>query len=308
MVTASVVICTFNRPLQLPIAVQSVRMQVLRPGFSAELVVVDNSTDANARDTVLALASEDGLPLRYISEPRPNISLARNAGVAGSMGDFLVFIDDDERCEPGWLDAMIGTAEQSGGDVVFGPVLAEFPDGPPDWDPSGHSLERRIALPTGSEIGLRHDPKLSGRWIGTGNSAIRRATCFAGGKPPFEQALGGSGGEDYDLFLRLSQSGRRFIWCAEGVVWEPVPASRLTTEYRLRRAFATGQHFAAITVRRARHPQAMAAYVLIKAAVQLALLRMLALIDQLRGAAASDTFIFRLAMVRGKLLWWKLGL
>ena len=308
MATASVVICTFNRPLQLPIAVQSVRMQVLRPGVSAELVVVDNSPDANARQAVLALADEGGLPLRYISEPRPNISHARNAGVAGSTGDYIVFIDDDERCAPGWLDAMIDTAEQSGGDVVFGPVLAEFPDGPPSWDPSGRSLERRIALPTGSEIGLRHDPKLSGMWIGTGNSAIRRATCFADGTPPFEPALGGSGGEDYDLFLRLSQRGRRFIWCAEAVVWEPVPASRLTTEYRLRRAFATGQHFAAITVRRARHPRAMAAFVLIKAAVQWVLVSMLALRDQLRGAAASEASVFRLAMVRGKLLWWKLGL
>ena len=203
---------------------------------------------------------------------------------------------------------MIGTAEQTGADVVFGAVLAEYPDGKPSWDASGRSLERRMALPTGSPIGLRHDPRISGLWIGTGNSMLRRATCLADSPTPFDPALGGTGGEDYDLFLRLTQNGRRFVWCAEAVVWEPVPGHRLTAAYRLGRAFVTGQLFAATTIHRSPHPRRAAALVLIKGVVQLALVSARWLVARLRSRAKAEAVEHTLRMVCGKLLWWRLGL
>ncbi len=207
MRTVTVVICTFNRPEPLARAVATARAQALPPGWRGELLVVDNSPDGNARDAMQALAAGPGLPLRYLSAPIPNISHARNAGVQASDGAFLVFLDDDERCEPGWLAALVSTAEQTGADLVFGAVLPEFPGGAPEWDPSGRAYERRMALPDGARIGIDHDAAVSGRWIGTGNSLLRRATCLAG-DPPFDPALGACGGEDYDLFVRLHRASR----------------------------------------------------------------------------------------------------
>jgi succinoglycan biosynthesis protein ExoM len=157
LATATVVICTYNRPDMLSRAVASVRAQFLRPGHAAEILVVDNSRDANAEAAVAALAVGYGLTLRYKSLPRPNVSHARNAGVAEAPSDYVVFLDDDEWVEPGWLDAMIDTAERTGADLVFGAVLPVFPDGTPAWDPSGRSLERRMALPSGSFISI-HQP------------------------------------------------------------------------------------------------------------------------------------------------------
>ena len=142
--TVSVVICTYNRPAALARAVASARAQRLPPGQDAEVLVVDNSPDRNAEAAIAAMAAGDApgstpdlLPLRYLSVPEPNVSLARNAGVAATSGDLLAFLDDDETAGEGWLAALVAVAEASGADAVFGPVLPDFPDGPPDWDPAG---------------------------------------------------------------------------------------------------------------------------------------------------------------------------
>lgn len=303
MSTTTVVICTFNRPEPLRRAVETARAQQLSPGRSAELLVVDNSPDGNAREAMRALAAGPGLPLRYLSATIPNISNARNAGVQASKGDFLVFLDDDERCEPGWLDALVGTAEATGADLVFGAVLPEFPGGAPEWDPSGRAYERRMALPTGTRIGIDHDAAISGRWIGTGNSLLRRATCLAG-DPPFDPALGACGGEDYDLFVRLHRAGRHFAWCGEAVVHELVPANRTTMDYARHSHRRGGQMWAAVTVRRSSQPAMQAARIGVRALVQLGLVGARLVLHRLRGGIAANRDDLKLAEVKGKLVWW----
>ena len=114
MTTASVVICTFNRPESLRKAVRTARQQTLRDGVIADIWVVDNSADANARANVAALMEEPGLPLHYLSAPRPNISNARNAGVAATSGDYVVFVDDDEWCRAAGIGRLRGRSRGAG--------------------------------------------------------------------------------------------------------------------------------------------------------------------------------------------------
>lgn len=185
----------------------------------------DNAPDGDAESVVAALAGEAGLPICYLAHPVPNISHARNRGVAGTDGSLVVFLNDDEWCCPGWLAALVETARAPGADVVFGAVLPDFPKGPPDWDPNGRPCERRLAQSSGTPMGIRHDGQASGRWIGTGNPLLRRDTCLAEADP-FDPRLGRSGGEDYDLYVRLDRPGRHMVWCGEAVANEDVPTDR----------------------------------------------------------------------------------
>lgn len=304
-VTVSVVICTFNRLAMLRRAVRTARDQRLPKGVSAEVVVVDNSPDGNAGPALALWAAEDGLPLRALAHPVPNISHARNRGVAGTAGELLVFLDDDEWCGPGWLAALVGTAERTGADVVFGAVLPDFPDGPPAWDPSGRPYERRLAAPDGTRMGIRHDAQASGRWIGTGNALLRRATCLSD-PAPFDPSLGRSGGEDFDLFVRLDRRGRRMVWCGAAVVHETVPADRAAWRYMVTRHFRGGQQWATITVRRAPRPVIAALSVTARALAQLALVGAGWAVARLGGAPDAGARPLKLAQVAGKLLWWRL--
>ncbi|MCJ2132199.1 glycosyltransferase family 2 protein [Methylobacterium sp. E-045] len=303
LTTVSVVICTFNRPALLAEAVRTARAQHLPPGISAEIVVVDNAPDGNAAPVVASLAGGAGLPLRYLAHPVPNISHARNRGVAGTAGALVVFLDDDEWCRPGWLAALVGTALETGADVVFGAVLPDFPDGPPDWDPTGRPYERRLDQPTGTPMGIRHDAQASGRWIGTGNALLRRDTCLAGAEP-FDPLLGRSGGEDYDLFVRLDRAGRRMVWCGEAVVYEVVPADRTRWDYMVLRNWRGGQQWATIAVRRARRPALAAGRIAIRTLVQLVIVGAAWATSRLRDAPDAGSRWLKLAQVAGKLLWW----
>ena len=94
----SVVIPTFNRAHRLPWAIQSVLEQQLPP--REVLVVDDGSTDG----TVEKLARH--FPnVRFLQQPHRGVSAARNAGIRASRGEWIAFLDSDDRWLPGKLAA-----------------------------------------------------------------------------------------------------------------------------------------------------------------------------------------------------------
>lgn len=96
----SVVVCTRDRPQQLQDCLRMLSLQEY-PRF--EVVVVDN---APATDRVAALASagyQAAATFRYVVEPRPGLSWARNTGTAAASGDIVAYLDDDEEPDRHWL-------------------------------------------------------------------------------------------------------------------------------------------------------------------------------------------------------------
>jgi O-antigen biosynthesis protein len=95
----SVVLCTRDRSDQLETCLHSVAQQEY-PRF--EVVVVDN---APADGVVQALANgvSGTAAFRYIQEPRPGLSWARNAGAAAASGEIIAYVDDDEEPDKDWL-------------------------------------------------------------------------------------------------------------------------------------------------------------------------------------------------------------
>lgn len=243
----SVVICTLNRPEMLRKAVDSVLRLNNRHGLSREILVVDNSAEGLWRDLVEGMSAElaqgTGVPLRYTSETKMSFAHARNAGVRESRGDLLAFLDDDEEASPDWLDELVEAMRTHQADVVFGPVLPLFEGGPPDWDPQGHYHTRDVDMPTGTEVNER----------GTGNVLMRRDRCLTETEP-FDHALGTSGGEDVDFFLRLRRRGRKLIWCRTATVTEVQQARDLGLPYRSFRHFCQNQIYVRVQARHSDSP------------------------------------------------------
>jgi hypothetical protein len=232
MTDLSIVIPSYRRPELLARTLESCLHQA---GVTAsyEIVVVDNDAAGSARATVEAADRNGVVPVRYVLEGRPGISHARNTGVANAAGRYVVFIDDDEEADPGWLAAFLDTAERYQADIVIGPVLPRFPPGNPVVDAYRQKVYTRDArVPTGTVLP---------RWSGIGNTLLDKERCLAGNPEPFDPRLGLSGGEDA-LFLRgLLRRGRRMVWCAEAVTWEAIPVDRLAARYLLRRSFRGAQ-------------------------------------------------------------------
>jgi succinoglycan biosynthesis protein ExoM len=232
-ITASIVIPTFNRHFAVARALASAVAQRVPSGAAFEIVVVDNSPDANARDVITPIAAASPVPVHYLSQPNPGVATARNAGIARARGRWIAFLDDDEEASTHWLASLLAVAARTRADAVFGPVAARAEsDG--DIGPFESFFSRRIPLASTADITAQAP------YLGTNNSLFNRARCFPEGAP-FETGLDRTGGEDSLLLRRLVLGGRRFAWAADATVTEWVPPRRLTWAYVRKRRFLSGQ-------------------------------------------------------------------
>src|SRR5215813_13473594 len=89
----SVVICTYNRPELLRLALTTL-LQQSPADIAYEVIVVDNNSVQETRAVVDELAASDSR-LRYVRETRQGNSYARNTGVIESRAPIIAFLDDD---------------------------------------------------------------------------------------------------------------------------------------------------------------------------------------------------------------------
>ena len=232
MGTVSVCIATYRRAERLAAVLDDLTRQTRLPD---EVVVVDNDAAASARLVVeQRLCQSTPFPIRYAVQPVKNISLTRNKTVELAGGDWLAFIDDDERAPPPWLEQLVDAAARDAADGVLGPVDPVVPSSAPAWIRRGRFYDfPRMA--TGAVIPPNR--------LRFGN-VLLKGSWLRGAEEPFDPALGLTGGEDGDLLSRLAQRGARLVWCDEAIVREPVEASRLSLRWLLRRALSGGQDFA----------------------------------------------------------------
>lgn len=244
----SIVICTLHRPQQLKEAVLSCLALRSIDRYMPEIIVVDNSAEAEAADLVKTFAvAASPCTIRYVHEPRTNIAHARNTGIAASRAPLVAFVDDDMRLSPQWLCRVMRTISAESADALVGAIqpIVERPD--QLTDPVILSFySRDLRLPEGSPIRSTRSGYISG--VGTGNSVFRRATCFISPEP-FDPAFGVGGGEDTDFFLRLGQRRTKVVWSAESLAYEFVSFERATLSFVTHRTRRGSQNYARAMVK-----------------------------------------------------------
>ena len=227
----SIIVPTLNRPAALQRALQSLARQVQPADAQLEIVVVDNSTDRNARPLVETLNSAKNI--HYVHEPVMGIASARNRGIAAAAGNWIAFLDDDEEAGEKWLVSLFQIANKTGADVVFGPVEAKSESAGGDLALMSY-FSRAIDREDGADItGLVAH-------LGTNNSMFHKSRCMSGNQT-FDVDLNATGGEDSLLLKGLAQNGRRFAWSSDARVTEWVPPRRMTWNYVRQRKFLSGQ-------------------------------------------------------------------
>jgi glycosyltransferase involved in cell wall biosynthesis len=112
----SVIVPVYNCRRYLGEAIDSVLRQTYKP---VELIVVDDASDDGSAD----VAGSYGAAVRYASQPRSGGGAARNRGVELARGEFLAFLDADDRFLPDKLHRQMKTLGSDGDlDMVFGHV------------------------------------------------------------------------------------------------------------------------------------------------------------------------------------------
>jgi GT2 family glycosyltransferase len=197
---------------------------VLSTGYpELEVVVVDNHR-GDANPALLELAETDER-IRYVREPVPGASRARNTGAAHATGDVLAFTDDDAVVDPGWLVELAAELADPGLDCVTGLVMpASLDTQAQAWFEAYGGFGKGFRRQEYGPQLPAPDPlyPLSPGVFGSGNNMAWRRESFlrVGG---FDDRLGPGrrtkAGEDLDLFLRLILGGGRLTYTPHAVVW-----------------------------------------------------------------------------------------
>jgi glycosyltransferase involved in cell wall biosynthesis len=181
MPTTSVIIATRNRPRLLPQAIES----VWSAGKHLEVVVVDDASTPETAEVCRHLENIKYVRLNW----QHGVANARNAGIRNSSGEYITFLDDDDRRLLGTIDRQIDLLEeQPEAALVYG--QAEM------VDQQGNTL--RSPYLTDCLSGDVFWRLLSRNFI-PGNSVIFRRTCL------FEVGLLDHGFDDWDLWIRLAE-------------------------------------------------------------------------------------------------------
>lgn len=172
------------------------------------LVIDDGSTDESPE-----IAQR--YPVRLVRGTHLGVSAARNLGIRESHGEYLVFLDSDDRLLPGGVAAGLLALQQNSTCVMA--VGAHHL--------ISQSGERTATRPKPTRPKNVYELLLRSNFIECTASAVYRQSCFRNNFG-FKHCLRGA--EDYDLYLRLARQAP--ICCHNQVVSEyrlhPRSASR----------------------------------------------------------------------------------
>lgn len=240
VVTASVVVCTYNRAASLRHTLEALHAQRVPADLSWELIVVDNNSQDGTRQVVEEYQAR--MPyLRYEFEGRQGLSHARNHGLSCARGGTVLFTDDDVRPEPDWVMQILKGLDEQQADACGGYIAPIWETPPPAWLTARFHGFLAIKMLDGPARPIKDSSELP---YGA-NMAFRRALFDRVGV--FDTQRGRTGnvlasGEDGELFERILASGAKVVYLPEARVNHCVESFRLNKRYFRRWRFQNSRN------------------------------------------------------------------
>ncbi|MBB4235976.1 glycosyltransferase family 2 protein [Rhizobium esperanzae] len=202
--------------------------------YHLTMVIVDNDAAGSAKATVEGFGQTGAYDLIYVVEQNQGIPFARNRALdsAPPGTDLFCFLDDDEWPVDGWLDAMLETREKSSADCVYGPVQPVYPENPPEYFIKARVFERKKNM-DGQRIGYA-----------ASNNVMFDYPLIRSWNLRFEEKMRFTGGTDYLFFNQAVRRGMQIFWADKALVYDIVPANRMTWKWVLQRQYRLGNTFA----------------------------------------------------------------
>lgn len=230
----SIVICTRNRANLLADAIKSLQNQHY-PASAYEIIVVDNASTDNTYEIVEKMGPCCGETLRYVYEPMPGLSRARNSGLRESRYEIVGYIDDDAIADPEWLANLARAYQSLETEVacVGGAVSLLWEGEPPRW----YSTELEPYFSSTTHLGTKArvlPPEESP--VGTNLTVRRDILLHVGG---FNESLTRYN-DEVDLGSRIRRAGGVILYAPAALVQHRVVAERLSLGWLLRRAYWQG--------------------------------------------------------------------
>ena len=111
----SVIMPVYNAARTLPESLESIRRQSFR---DFELIFVEDGSMDESVALIEAFAASADFPCHIVSQIRnQGVAAARNRGLAAACGEYIAFVDADDRIEPRALETAVQALDASDGPV-----------------------------------------------------------------------------------------------------------------------------------------------------------------------------------------------
>jgi succinoglycan biosynthesis protein ExoM len=240
-------IATHRRPRPLAEVLAAVLSIEIPPDCRLHIVVTDNDPGRSGETIFKSFSAKATMPVSYVVEPQPGIPHARNRCLREAErldADLLVFIDDDETPAPDWLARLVAHHRKTGGQLIGGPVAmrAETAANLSPWQKlvlksmiawaARKARRARREADRGREVTV-----VTNNWLGDLRFIRENGLSFSAN-------FAASGGSDTAFFREAVAKGIRHGWCADAIVYDRIPAERISLLYQFRRARAQSiNHF-----------------------------------------------------------------
>jgi len=223
-------VCTYKRPNMLKTCIESVAQLNFPEEAYATLLIIDNDSNQTAKKIVAEYQNSFPIPINCCYAPRQGIPMARNRAIDFAMesgSDYLIFIDDDERVQRNWLTELYTYARGIGGNhIIQGAVKSELPPDTPQY--IAHCFHKKYR-PTGSLLKF-----------GVTNNVLIPLPLIRDLNLRFDEKLAFTGSSDTAFFMKAMRKGAKIYACAEAVVCETIPDSRLSIAWLSKRSYRYG--------------------------------------------------------------------
>ena len=229
----TIAIATFNRSGLLKRALESLCALHLSDEYQMEIVVIDNGSTDDTRETVQSMSSQP-IPIRWVFEERAGLPFARNRAVHEALGEWIAFFDDDQLVVANWLEILYQTVKTERLECAGGArtLRIETEGSPPILPIFTRMLLGEILA---SEPHFYHKQHLPC----TGNVLIAKSVFDRIGI--FDETVL-DGGEDTDFFNRMLDAGIRAKYVPSAIVEHIIAPRRLEHDYLELIAFRHGRH------------------------------------------------------------------
>jgi glycosyltransferase involved in cell wall biosynthesis len=224
-------LCTYNRARLLERVLEALFDQTV-PDDAYEVVLVNDGSRDDTSAIIERVRPLARCTFIAIEQVNAGLARARNAGIARSTGERIVFIDDDVLPTPVFAAEHLASDTRHGDVIVRGAVIntESFDDLPvPVWTPANYSAN----------------------YFWTSNVSLRRARLDrAGGR--FDESFTEYGWEDIELGMRLRALGTRAVFNRHAVAFHYKPRA-VRTDMASRERQVRAQARTAVQLR-AKHP------------------------------------------------------
>ena len=203
----SVVLVHFNRPAYLRQALQSLEKQAYK---NFEVILVDCGSTLPAAVALLKALEDDFAPRKWriVYDQDRYLGAARNLGVRHALGEYVLFMDDDNYARPEEVSTFVAVAQRTGADILTCANENFFSDNAPNPEKSGS----HIWLPLGPATAAGVFDNV----FGDANALVKKSSFEAIGG--FSEDFG-VGNEDWEFFAKAVLAGFRLEVIPRVLFW-----------------------------------------------------------------------------------------